>query len=53
MFAISGVKAWGDGISGLTMSAAQTALLQLDEERHTKYWLTRGSTGLLLLCVAG
>jgi len=53
MFAISGVKAWGDGISGLTMSAAQSTLLQLDEEPHTKYWLTRGSTGLLLLCVAG
>ena len=34
----SGVKAWGDGISGLTMSAAQRALLQLDEEPHTKNW---------------
>jgi len=34
----SGVKAWGDGISGLTMSTAQKALLTLDEEPHTKNW---------------
>ena len=46
MFAISGVKAWGDGISGLTMSAAQSALLQLDEEPHTKNWRPQ----LLVFC---
>jgi len=43
---ISGVKAWGDGISGLTMSAAQRTLLQLDEEPHTKNWRPQ----LLVLC---
>ena len=42
----SGVKAWGDGISGLTMTTAQRALLQLDEEPHTKNWRPQ----LLVLC---
>jgi len=42
----SGVKAWGDGISGLRMSTAQRALLQLDEEPHTKNWRPQ----LLVLC---
>ena len=35
----SGEKEWGDGIRGLSMSAAQRALLKLDEEDpHTKNW---------------
>ena len=42
----SGVKAWGDGISGLTMTAAQRSLLQLDEDPHTKNWRPQ----LLVLC---
>jgi len=42
----SGVKAWGDGISGLTMTTAQRSLLQLDEEPHTKNWRPQ----LLVLC---
>ena len=43
----SGEKEWGDGISGLTLSAAQRALLQLDEEDpHTKNWRPQ----ILVLC---
>jgi len=42
----SGVRAWGDGISGLTMTTAQRALLQLEEEPHTKNWRPQ----LLVLC---
>ena len=38
-FFFSGEKEWGDGIRGLSMSAAQRALLKLDEEDpHTKNW---------------
>ena len=33
-----GEKEWGDGITGLSMSAAQRALLKLEEEPHTKNW---------------
>ena len=40
------MKAWGDGISGLTMTAAQRSLLQLDEDPHTKNWRPQ----LLVLC---
>jgi len=42
----SGVKAWGDGISGLTMTTAQRSLLHLDDEPHTKNWRPQ----LLVLC---
>uniref|UniRef100_X1Z3Q1 Amino acid permease/ SLC12A domain-containing protein n=1 Tax=Capitella teleta TaxID=283909 RepID=X1Z3Q1_CAPTE len=42
-----GEKEWGDGIRGLSMSAAQKALLKLDEEDpHTKNWRPQ----LLVLC---
>ena len=41
-----GEKEWGDGISGLTMSTAQKALLALEEEPHTKNWRPQ----LLVLC---
>ncbi len=35
----SGEKEWGDGITGMTMSAAQNTLLKLDEgDPHTKNW---------------
>ena len=38
-FSCRGEKEWGDGISGLSMSAAQRALLKLDEQDpHTKNW---------------
>ena len=38
-FFVRGEKEWGDGIRGLSMSAAQRALLKLDEEDpHTKNW---------------
>ena len=43
---IRGVKAWGDGISGLTMTTAQRSLLHLDEEPHAKNWRPQ----LLVLC---
>lgn len=46
LIVFSGVKAWGDGISGLTMTAAQRALLHLDEEPHTKNWRPQ----LLVFC---
>lgn len=41
-----GEKEWGDGISGLTMSTAQKALLNLEVEPHTKNWRPQ----LLVLC---
>ena len=32
-------KQWGDGVKGLSMTAAQQALFRLDEEDpHTKNW---------------
>ena len=35
----SGEKEWGDGINGLSMSAARHALLKLEEgPLHTKNW---------------
>ena len=42
-----GEQEWGDGIKGLSMSAAQQALLQLDEaDPHTKNWRMQ----LLVFC---
>jgi solute carrier family 12 (potassium/chloride transporter), member 4/6 len=39
-------KAWGEGLKGLSLSAAQYALLQLeDKPTHTKHWRPQ-----LLLC---
>ena len=46
MFFFRAEKAWGEGLKGLSLSAAKYALLQLeDKPTHTKHWRPQ-----LLLC---